>query len=207
MTKLGIIGDPHAKSAPVREALSIFQREGVGMIWCVGDIAGYGDELDATVDLLRAHDCVAIRGNHEQWALEKHAAALSPSTRKYIEGLRDHLEAVVEGVALYMVHASPPRSLTAGIRLLDIDGRVLPEQRDYWAQYLRDFPYQVLLVGHTHQVFSERLGNTLVINPGSCQFNNCCGILSLPELECEWIALSGREVIRAWNWGVNLGQA
>ena len=205
MSRIGLIGDPHAKSAPLRAALTIFKHQAVDRIWCVGDIAGYGDELDASVDLLREHGCLAIRGNHEQWMLERHANELSPRTRSFMQALPEHVEEVIDDVRVYMVHASPPQSLTAGIRLLDIEGRVLAQQRDYWTTMLRDFPCDVLIVGHTHQVFAEQLADTLLINPGSCRFNHCCGILTLPERQCQWFALPGKTLVKAWNWGREAG--
>ncbi|HEC11905.1 MAG TPA: metallophosphoesterase, partial [Acidiferrobacteraceae bacterium] len=40
-TKIGIISDLHATPAPVAEALSIFDQQGVDEVLCAGDIAGY----------------------------------------------------------------------------------------------------------------------------------------------------------------------
>ncbi len=48
-TRIGIVSDVHATPAPLRDALSIFKKEGVDRIFCAGDIAGYGKELDQTV--------------------------------------------------------------------------------------------------------------------------------------------------------------
>ncbi len=43
--KIGLISDPHASVAPLREVLELFRREGGGTTLCAGDIAGYGVEL------------------------------------------------------------------------------------------------------------------------------------------------------------------
>jgi predicted phosphodiesterase len=59
----------------------------------------------------------------------------------------------------------------------------------------------VLIVGHTHQVFAEQLGKTLVINPGSTRFNHCCAMLSLPNITIKWFSLSGQKITYTWNWG------
>ena len=77
------------------------------------------------------------------------------------------------------------------------------EQLAYWADRLQGFAYDVLVVGHTHQVFAQRVANTLVINPGSTLFNHSCAVLSLPELQVEWFALSGQTLLKSWNWGMN----
>ncbi len=60
---------------------------------------------------------------------------------------------------------------------------------------LQGFPHDVLLAGHTHQMFCEPLGST--------QFNHTCAIMSLPEMEVEVFGLSGEEPVKVWNWGVN----
>ena len=202
MTKLGLISDPHASAAPVAEALTIFAREQVDAIWCTGDIAGYGTELDATIDLLAASPCQAIRGNHEIWLLENKDANLTPPVRDYLGALPAVIERDIEGKRIYMVHASPPRSDTDGIRLLDQDGDIIPAQKAYWAQRLAGFDRDVLIIGHTHQAFAELLGNTLVINPGSSSYNHSCAVLHLPSLMVQWFALSGQAIIKSWNWGM-----
>ena len=202
MTKLGLISDPHASAAPVAEALAIFAREQVDAIWCTGDIAGYGNELEATIDLLVASGCRAICGNHELWLLEDKDAVLSPKETDYLTSLPVVIEEDIEGKRIYMVHASPPLSDSDGIRLLDQEGKIIAEQKRYWTQRLAGFVPDVLIVGHTHQVFAEQLGETMVINPGSSTYNHCCAVLQLPSLTVQWFALSGREITKSWNWGV-----
>ncbi len=100
-----------------------------------------------------------------------------------------------------MVHASPPESLMKGIKLLDYDGNLMPDQKAYWSTCLNPFDFDVLVVGHTHQVFARQLGSTLVINPGSTKFNHTCAILTLPDMAVEFFPLSGKTPITAWNWG------
>jgi putative phosphoesterase len=202
-TKIGLISDPHANPEPVAEALAIFQREGVSQVLCAGDIGGYGDRLDGTIALLKANDVVAIRGNHEAWALQREVFPGSEASRDYFESLPDHISLMVEGTRLYMVHAEPPDRMTKGLRLFDPQGEVMPEVMAEWHDRLEGFDHDVLILGHTHQVYDLRLGDTLVINPGSSAYNHSCAILSLPELEVEWFALSGKMIEKTWSWGVN----
>ena len=117
------------------------------------------------------------------------------------------LDLDIEGKRLYMVHASPPRSYMDGIKLLDETGEIVPEQVLNWTEYLEGFDYDVLIVGHTHQVFSEQLGDTFLINPGSTKFNHTCVILSLPEMACQWYSLSNKSPLKAWNWGMQYQQS
>ena len=103
-----------------------------------------------------------------------------------------------------MVHASPPASIMDGIKLLDEDAVMRQDQKDFWGDSLRDFSSDVLVVGHTHQVFAEWLGDVLVVNPGSTLFNHTCAILSLPEMAVEILPLEGKQPLLSWNWGMEV---
>jgi putative phosphoesterase len=201
-TRLGLISDVHATPGPLREALAIFAREGVERILCGGDIAGYGEALEETVALLRQGRCESIIGNHDQWYLQDAGGEESP-TLHYLRKLPLARHYTLEGRRLYMVHASPPDSTMDGIRLLDEAGALIPARLAEWRERLQGFGYDVLIVGHTHQIFSEQLGGTLVINPGSSAFNHSCAVLTLPQCELQLYGLGGYEPTPTWNWGTN----
>lgn len=206
-TRIGFISDVHAAPAPLEQALSALHAAGVSQIFCLGDIAGYGDALEHTVTLLQKNDCQCIRGNHEQWYLERNIDEPDSGFIKgYFEQLPNYIELEAEDRRIYLVHASPPDLLTGGIRLLDEHGTMLSQEQQQWSQQLAQFDYDALIVGHTHQVFAERLGSTLVINPGSTVYNHSCAILNLPAMTVEWIALSGKPIRKAWNWGMNVNR-
>jgi putative phosphoesterase len=200
-TKLGLVSDVHAKSAPLKEALSIFRREKVDTIICAGDIAGYFDELDATIDLLVEHDCATIIGNHDQAYLAAHSDETDSRLHRFLSALPETLEIEIEGKQVYAVHAHPPASQHGGIKLLDVDGQLIDEAEHDWRQTLQELDCDVLIVGHTHQVFFEQLGRVLVVNPGSTQFNHSCMILTLPDMRVDTYALEGKPILKSWNWG------
>lgn len=200
-TKLGLISDVHASSDPLKEALSIFVREKVDLIVCAGDIAGYFEELEATIDLLLEYECSTIIGNHDQAYIDLHADEAETKQYRFLKSLPETLRYEFESKHIYVVHAHPPSSQHGGIKLLDVDGNLINQQKQYWQQALNDTFYDVLIVGHTHQVFAERLGDVLVINPGSTLFNHTCMILTLPDMTVETYALQGKKPLKSWNWG------
>jgi predicted phosphodiesterase len=202
MLKIGLISDVHASLAPLREALTIFRREGVERILCAGDIAGYGTQLEATVAELRASGCQSVLGNHDLWWLERNADKGDGPEADYLRALPRVIDMTLAGRQLYMVHASPPDSLLDGIRLRDENGALIEAQAASWCDALSSFAYDVLVVGHTHQVFAERLGQLLVINPGSSCFNHTCAVLQLPEPAVQFFPLGGKTPLLAWNWGL-----
>jgi putative phosphoesterase len=200
--KIGLISDVHATPGPVREALTIFQREGVEAIFCAGDVAGYGNELEQTVELLADSSCQAILGNHDLWWLSRCDYLPGGLVERYLLSLPGVIELTSENKNIYMVHASPPGSLMEGIKLLDEHAALIDEEMDAWCDHLQSFPFDVLVVGHTHQVFAEKLGSVLVVNPGSTLFNHTCAILTLPEMDFQVFPLSGKAPVMAWNWGM-----
>ena len=54
-----------------------------------------------------------------------------------------------------MVHAQPPDACHGGIKLLNREGEVQPDRVAFWTGQLETFDCDVLVVGHTHQVFAE----------------------------------------------------
>jgi putative phosphoesterase len=200
--KIGIISDVHSSPAPLAEALRIFAAEAVDHIICAGDIAGYYDSLQPTIQLLQQSNCQTIVGNHDQSWLEKTTAAEDCPMRAYLQLLPQTLDLEIEGRRVFVVHANPPSEQHGGIKLLDQRGCIIEDRKADWSERLAEFDYDVLIVGHTHQVYAERLGKPLVVNPGSVAFNHSCMILSFPDLNLRSFALGGREIVRCWNFGM-----
>ncbi|MEN8135268.1 MAG: metallophosphoesterase family protein [Thermodesulfobacteriota bacterium] len=200
--KIGLISDVHATPEPLREALAIFREHNVATVLCAGDIAGYGTELEETVELLIKSECEIILGNHDVWFLNNPVNKDKKRLISFFRKLPFVREFTVEKKRLYMVHGSPLRPLGKGVRLLDKDGKILLNQKEHWSRYLEKFESDVLIVGHTHQVFAEKLANTMVINPGSTTYNHTCTVLSLPEMELQILPLSNKVPLMSWNWGM-----
>lgn len=201
-TRIGLISDVHATPAPLKDALEIFARQGIETILCAGDIAGYGPDLEQAVALLAESGCRSILGNHDLWWLADFEVEEVGSVEAYLRRLPLDDEFVVEGKKISMVHGSPPASVMEGIKLFDENGEMIVELREEWSDKLQGFSADVLVVGHTHQVFAEQLGDVLVVNPGSTRFNHTCAILHLPELVVEFLPLGDKEPEMVWNWGM-----
>ena len=122
--------------------------------------------------------------------------------RNYLQQLPETLDLEIEGKRLLVVHANPPSEQHGGIKLRNRDGELIAERKQAWSERLADLDYDVLIVGHTHQVYAEQLGKLLVINPGSVPFNHSCMILSLPDLVVSSFALGGEEIIYCWNFSM-----
>jgi predicted phosphodiesterase len=200
--KIGLISDVHASPEPLQLALATLRQHDVEFILCAGDVAGYGSELDATVGLLLEYRCRVVLGNHDLWTIWESENNFDNQTYKYLRTLPVQDQLNVADTDLCMVHGSPPDSLMEGIKLLDEQGEIVPAQMAFWSEALGGCHCDVLIVGHTHQVFAEKLGETLVINPGSTVFNHTCAVVSLPEREVKFLALGDNLPVKSWHWGL-----
>ena len=201
-TRIGIVSDVHSSPVPLQQALELFASEQVDDIICAGDIAGYFDTVTPTVELLAACACQSIVGNHDQHFLENTTAQDYPVAHEYLAGLPTTLSLDIEGKRILVVHANPPDEQHGGIKLLNTEGEVLTERTDLWCETLADLEYDVLIVGHTHQVYAEQIGDVFVVNPGSSVFNHSCMILSLPDLTVQTFALENLEVVKCWHFSM-----
>lgn len=200
MTAIGLISDVHATPAPIEEALKIFKQAGAEQIFCAGDIAGYGNQLEQSIALLVKNDCHTILGNHDLLYLDQYADDVNDVGVAFFSRLTTSVSVTIAGKQIYMVHAQPPDDCHGGIKLLNAEGEMQPDKVAFWSEELKTLDCDVLVVGHTHQVFAQKVGQVFVVNPGSSAFNHSCAILSLPEMIVQVFPLSDRKIEKTWNW-------
>lgn len=204
--KLGIVSDVHAAPGALQQALKQLADAGADSILCTGDIAGYHEELDTTIGLLSAAGCDCILGNHDLTWLQQHSDQADSASFRFLSSLPYYRQYLIDNIRIYAVHAEPPDKLHGGIKLLDEQAQPIDSRLAEWRQKLQDFDHDVLIVGHTHQVYAQHIAGTLVINPGSTVFNHSCMILQLPEKHVQVLALPGQKVSPVWNWGMFVRQ-
>jgi putative phosphoesterase len=158
---LGIMSDVHCNAKAMGLALEELSAR-VDEVLLAGDAVLQYRFSNEVIESIRQHGITYVVGNHELTLLsqEGERARAAPEVRKrnvefMAEAPTAH-EMRVSGKRLLMVHASPfaPYSeyLFPGspelARCADVDA-------------------DILVLGHTHIPMAERVGSTLVVNPGS----------------------------------------
>jgi putative phosphoesterase len=142
----------------------------------LGDLVNYGPEPGAVVDFVKAESSVVVRGNHDHSLAHDvdplctpryhkmaditrrySASVLKKEQKEFLQALPLKLELKRLDTRFYLCHATPSDPLYG----------YCPEQSDEWVSELGGINADVLLVGHTHTPFVRRIGNRLVVNPGS----------------------------------------
>ena len=169
--KILIISDLHGNY----EALRALPEE-YDELWVLGDLVNYGPEPAAVVDFVRAKSKVMVRGNHDQsigydedprctprykkmadTTRRYTASVLSEDQKKFLRELPLDLELRRPKTRFYLCHAKPSDPLYG----------YCPEDSPDWITEVGNIFTDVLLVGHTHTPFMRRIGECLVVNPGS----------------------------------------
>lgn len=158
--RIGIVSDLHCNVAGLRRALELMGP--IDELLCLGDSIYEYRFSNEVVALLRELDAHVIQGNHEEVFFGRHgerarsADWIDPDHLAWL-GERPYRKALErDGRRVLMVHSTPwePRG-----------AYVTPASSDL--QRFAEAEADIVLYGHTHQQMVRRIGDVLVVNPGS----------------------------------------
>ena len=141
----------------------------VDALFCAGD-AVYGYRFsNPVIDILRERGAYMVMGNHDYDFLQVHKERngtngyVSPENMAFMTTLPRILNITLDGKRITMVHATPFPADNAWYYYNEYIFKSSPKFKD-----LAKIDTDILIMGHTHQAHVERVGDVLVINPGSC---------------------------------------
>ena len=170
--KICIISDLHANI----EALLALPRD-YDELWVLGDLVNYGPDPAATIDFVRSHAAVVVRGNHDhsigfnsdckcsprframaQETRDYTSSVLSVSDKEYLRNLPTFARRQVDDNVFFLCHATPTDPLY----------EYRPPDSPLWDQVEEiSIGATAILVGHTHLQFVREAAGRMIVNPGS----------------------------------------
>lgn len=174
--RLAIISDIHANAVALSAALDAISRESVDRVICLGDVSSDGPQPRETLRLVRQTGCPVIMGNADAQLLGLEpevadptlemfneasrwcAKELQPEERSFLASFLPRLTIEVEGTTISLFHGSP-RSFNDEIYSTTPD--------DALRMLLADYPAAIHVGGHTHFQMIRRIGDAMIVNPGS----------------------------------------
>jgi putative phosphoesterase len=171
-TRIGLLGDIHAKDEALELALRVFVDEGADLVMAVGDLVDGPGSADRCCALLAEAGAAVVRGNHERWLsagtmrdLPDATLTLGAPAHAFVAALPATLRFAVPGGEVLLCHglgaddmaSVAPDAEVSSIRWNDPLAALIAEDRPLW-----------VLNGHTHRrgVWSYR--KLTVINGGPC---------------------------------------
>lgn len=150
--RYAIIADIHSNLTAFQAVLDdINTQESIDIIWCLGDIVGYGPDPHECIELLRKYDHICVAGNHDRAVIGKMdmtsfntyaAEAVNWTTGKLSIGdvtYLNNLPVSIEDGDFLLVHGSPREPTMEYIISMSVA-----------RQNFDCFRTKYCLVGHTH---------------------------------------------------------
>ncbi len=171
--KIGIIGDVHCEDLLLKKAIDFLIAKNSEIIICTGDIADGSGDFDKCVSILKHHDVMNIRGNHDNWFLANSMRSLSNATLmdnvktcsiEYLKELPKTLSFQSSFGEVLLCHGLGENDMA---RLTPDDYGYAIDVNSDLQKIISDSRYSIIIGGHTHKRMVRNLGNCLFINAGS----------------------------------------
>jgi len=135
-----------------------------------GDIFGYFyNQSEIIRDLMELPNLLAVKGNHDNYYLtckekanltDKYGSSylfsLTEEQTKFIASMPENIRTTIGGKKVGIFHGGPVDYM---------EQRIYPDSQMDFASLFGE--YDIVVLGHTHYRLEKRVGNTLILNPGS----------------------------------------
>jgi putative phosphoesterase len=179
--KLAVFSDIHGNYQALQGVLADIAVRGADVIWCGGDLVGYGANPGEVIDEIKARGIPTIMGNYDdgigyfriacgcdypteeamvlgQRSIAWTKAHTTDDQKAYLRSLPYRLVRAFEGHQVVLVHGSPDA----------LNEYLFTEVADdVFERHLQTAGADVLIFGHTHKPFHKRLGGRHLVNAGS----------------------------------------
>lgn len=175
--KVALLGDIHGNDLALSAVLTAAEAVGVEQLLITGDLVGYYFEPRNVLEQLGNWDRHVVRGNHEEMldAARTDPSFLASVSARYGSGLYVALEQLNERQLDEVCGLPHPLELNIGgshVLLChgapwDVNQYVYPDASQDLFERCADSSFDLVVMGHTHYPMIQRMGKTLLINPGS----------------------------------------
>jgi putative phosphoesterase len=167
---IGVISDAHGHGRAFSDGLDLLKRQGADATYFLGDALGYFPSPSAVRILFNERSRVkCVKGNHEEmlllggegkdkesiYKLDEVRPLLSDEEIEYLQSWPTSLEETIDEQLILFVHGTKENP-TFGYLYPDGNVEAL------------DGKYRVIFQGNTHWPMCRKVGDTLIVNPGSC---------------------------------------
>lgn len=164
--KIAVFSDIHSCYLKMVAVFADMEKYQIDKYVCLGDIIGYGDKPEETINLLMKKNVISVRGNHELAMFDKQYLEYFPKSIK--QPLLDNIAVLSKNSVEYLkntppfikfknchfVHGTPPDKITTYIY----------DVTDYYLKSLfNNSPEQIFFTGHTHKLKLITYKNSIVL--------------------------------------------
>lgn len=181
MDRIAIISDIHGNLEALKSVLDDIKERNINRIFCLGDIIAKGTHQQECVDLVKEKCEVIIKGNCDEYftsdidlstktpseinRITWNKNKLNDETKKYLNNLPYCYEFYMSGRLVRLVHAHPEKIVKFAGNIDKIDRLYelfLPSSNT-----ISNEKADVLIYGHIHTPYVQKIYNRMIINTGS----------------------------------------
>lgn len=179
--RLAVFSDIHGNVQGLEAVLKDIAVQGADIVWCGGDLVGYGANPGDVVDLIQTRGIPTIMGNYDdgigyvriacgcdypnEEAMERGQRSIvwtkahtTEKQKAFLRSLPYRLQREIEGHQVVLVHGSPER----------LNEYLFENVADeVFQNHLESTRADVLIFGHTHKPFHKFAGGKHLVNSGS----------------------------------------
>jgi putative phosphoesterase len=179
--KLAVFSDIHGNVQGLEAVLKDIEARKADIVWCGGDLVGYGANPGQVVDLVRSKGIPTVMGNyddgigyfriacgcdysnevameHGQRSIVWTKAHTSAEQKAFLRNLPYRIQREIEGHQVVLIHGSPAW----------LNEYLYETVADHaFEEYLASTGADVLIFGHTHRPFVKVLHGKHLVNAGS----------------------------------------
>lgn len=179
MDKIAIISDIHGNYEALRTVIKDIENRNIKTIYCLGDIIAKGVNPSECLQLIKEKCSIVLRGNCDEImcssidnceGIEKerrlwNQSMLTSDEQKYLLNLPYCHEFYMSGSLVRLFHATPTKinGFVSDLDSIDKKRNLFFSSENTISQDTAD----VVIYGHTHIQFLEKLYNKTMINVGS----------------------------------------
>lgn len=179
MTKIAIISDIHGNLTALTTVLNDIEKRGIKTIYCLGDIIAKGVNPSECLTLLRNKCEVIIRGNCDEImcypyenceGIERERriwiqSQLTDEEKEYLLNLPYCYEFYMSGSLIRIFHAHPNKidQMISNLDSIEYKKELFLPSKHTLTGEIAD----IVIYGHTHLPFLDKLYNRTIINVGS----------------------------------------
>lgn len=181
MDKIAIISDIHGNLEATKTVLEDIKKRGIQQIICLGDLVTKGTHPNECIDLIRKHCQVVLRGNTDRFISEDYDGTLlselaqnrrawnrhliTKENLDYLSRLPFSYEFYLSGQLIRLFHATPIKD---DLPISHLDPISLKRKQFEPSPFtLSQKTADIVLFGHIHYCFMEKLYCRTLINVGS----------------------------------------
>lgn len=181
MDEIAIISDIHGNLQALNTVIKDIKERKIKKIYCLGDLIAKGTHQQECIDIIKNTCEIVIKGNCDEYFTEEKCKSkycekdfkrynwiknkLNEETVEYLKKLPYCYEFYMSGRLIRLLHAHPEKinTMISNISTFDKYYELFLPSKNTISQETAD----IIIYGHTHVPYMQKLYNRIVINTGS----------------------------------------